>query len=698
MSFYSPPWEDTQEPSQGNIRQFLDNLYMKFEPLEQARWNEANTDTQFYGGNQSYINSYFNLAQTDKNNRFTFNLLQQPVNLVTGYQRQNRKSLIFEPSDGGDAQTCDQYTKLIMKGAIKGGINEAFSRACELATVSGLVLMQPYLDFSCGDPAQGEMKVKIWEYNSFLCDPYCREPNMEDANYVWCQEYVSRREAEERFPGKTQNIAALSGSPQANGRFYFLPENYAASRNDLMVLSYVWYKWKRKKKVFYSQSTNQFIEYSENNTNVDEILYHIPDLEVVEIEVPTWKLAVVLNDQLMFQGLNPLGFDQCPFIPVFWNLENHQSNPYLRCRSLVRTMRSSQYLMSRRILINHDITEATINQGWKRKVGAVANEDNLKKSGQGYDVLVNEGYEMTDVEKIVPSGVPESDLALAEQLNQLIFSTSGVNIENWSAQEDKQSSGLTVMLKQAANLMVLQKYFDQWDYSFKLLGSALLRIVLNNWNAAKVRLMINEEPTEMFYSGIFAKYHVLAEEGLNTPTQRAMQAKQMLDINEMFGREVFPPSMVVDRMNLAGKAEAMEFLKQQEQQAAAIQEHAQTTEHVLQQAQLKELYSKAALNISNAKERQARSDSNIGLFEERLSMISKNHSMSTKARAEALDKLIEATHKYGDLEANLKMNELKSLENEEETEEQVAKNEAQRTSAGNEFIAQLLAGMGGGQQ
>lgn len=694
MSFYYPPWENALEPNQINVRQWLDNLYSKFQPIEQARWNQSNIDTLFYAGSQTFINRYFNFAPTSSYQQFYFNLLQQPVNLVTGYQRQNRKSLIFDATNGGDPTTCDQYTKLIMQANNQGGINEVFSKACELAAVSGLVLLQPYLDFSSGDPAQGEVKLKVWEYNSFLCDPYFREANMEDAQYVWCQEYISKKEAEDRFPDKVQNIAPMAGTPQRYGSFYFLPENYNMARNDLMVLSYVWYKWKRKKKVLYSQSTHQFIDYSEKHANVDELLYNLPDLQLVEIEVPTWKLAVVLNDQLMYQGDNPLGFDDCPFIPVFWNYEPHQNYYDLRARSLVKTMRDAQFLLNRRIVINHDITEATINAGWKRKVGAVANEDNLKKSGQGWDVIVNEGYELTDVEKIMPSGVPDSDLALAEQLNALIFSVSGVNIENWSAQEDSQASGLTVMLKQAANLMVLQKYFDQWDYSLKLVGNLLLKVVLNNWNAAKVKLMINEEPTEFFYSGVFSKYHVLAEEGLNTPSQRAMQAKQMLDINQIFGREVFPPSMVVDRMQMAGKAEAMEYLKGQEEVASAMQERAQTTEQVIQEAQLKELYSKAALNISNAKERQARSDSNVGLFEERLSMISKNHSMSTKARAEALEKLVEVTQKYGELEAHLKINDLQSLENQEETEEQVAKREAQMTSAGNEFMAQILGGMG----
>jgi len=618
-----------------------------------------------------------------------------------GYQRQHRKSINYIPSEGADSQTTDQYTRIITHISNTNGINEQFSKACELSAVSGMVLMQPYLDYAGDDPAQGELKLKIWEYNAFLVDPYFRSPDMSDAQFVWCQEYISKKEAEDRFPDKLQNIAPMAGTPQRYGSFYFLPENYNMARNDLMVLSYVWYKWKRKKKRLYSRSRNQFFDFSEKQADLDAVLYNIPDLEVVEVEVPTWKLAVVLNDQLMYQGDNPLGFDTCPFIPVFWNYDPHINYYDLRVRSLVKSMRDAQFLFNRRVIINHDITEATINAGWKRKVGAVANEDNLKKSGQGWDIIVNEGYEMTDVEKIVPSGVPESDLALAEQLQSLMWTTSGINLENWSAQDDKQASSLTVLLKQGANLMVLQKYFDQWDYSLKLLGGRMLDIVLNNWNEAKCGLLLGEEPTAHFYSHIFAKYNVVVEEGLNTATQKNMQAQQLLEINQIFGREVFPPSMIVKDMNLSGRAEAVQYLQQQEQAMQMAQEHAQNTAQVIEEAKLKELYSKAALNISNAKERQARSDSNVGLFEERLSMISKNHSMSTKARAEALEKLVEVTHRYGDLEANLKMNDLQSLENSEEQEERGAKREAQMTSAGNEFVAQILSGMNsqqGGQQ
>lgn len=704
MSFYYPPWNNALEPNQGNVRQWLDNLYSKFQPIEQARWNQSNIDTLFYAGAQDFINRHFGITNQSSYGKFYFNLLQQPVNMVSGYQRQHRKSFNYIPCEGADTQTTDQYTRLMTHVANAEGLHETFSRACEQACVTGMVLLQPYLDFGGDDPAQGQLKLKLWEYNSFLVDPYFRNFDMSDAQFVWCQEYISKKEAENRFPDKIQSIAPMAGSPQRYGSFYFLPENYNMARNDLMVLSYVWYKWKRKKKRLYSRSRNQFFDFAGGDGNLDMILYAIPDMEEVTVEVPCWKLAVVLNDQLMFQGDNPLGFDDCPFIPVFWNYEPHINYYDLRCRGLVRTMRDSNYLLNRRIIINHDISEATINQGWKRKVGAVANEDNLKKSGQGWDIIVNEGYEMMDVEKILPSSVPESDFALADQLRSLIFGTSGVDLENWSAQQDKQSSTLTTLIKQAANLMVLQKYFDQWDQSLKFLGERLLQIVLNNWNAQKVQLMIGEEPSPYFYSKIFSRFQTIVEEGDLTPTQQNMQAQSLMDINAAFGREVFPPSMIVPHMNITGKAEAIQFLQQQEQQAQAAQQELQTIQHALEEAKLKELYAKAANSIAAAKERYGRFESNIGLLEERMAEVSKNRALSTKAKMEALEKMVDVIGKYGEIETALKLNEIQSFDYQSADMEDREKDHAHEEANANEFLSKLMnqaegqGQMGQGQQ
>jgi len=613
--------------------------------------------------------------------------------MITGYQRQHRKAIMYESSEGADPQTTDQYTKLMMHVANKEGVHEQFSKACELAAVSGMVLLQPYLDFTGDDQAQGDLKLKVWEYNSFLVDPYFRNPDMSDAQFVWCQEYISKKEAEDRFPDKKDIITPMAGTPQRYGSFYFLPENYNMARNDLMVLSYVWYKWKKSKKRLYSKSRNQFFDFAGGDSQMEALLYNIPDMEEVTVEVPCWKLAVVLNDQLMFQGDNPLGFDGCPFIPVFWNYEPHINYHDLRVRSLVRTMRDPQFLFNYKIITNNDIAAATINAGWKRKSGAVANEDNLKKSGQGYDVIINEGYELSDVEKIIPSAVPQSDLELAQQMADLIQQTSGINMENWSGQQDKQISSLTMMLKSAANLMVFQKYFDQWDYSLKLLGERLMEIVLNNWEAPKVQMLIGEEPSPYFYSKVFCKYNTVVEEADLTPLQQNLQAQQMMDINQTFGREVFPPSMIIPKLNITGKGEIIEFLQQQEQQAAAVQSEAQNLQHTLEEMQMKEMMARIHNQLSQARERDSRSESNVGLFEERMSMISKNHALATKEKMAALTQLLETIQKFGEVETFLKSNQLESIKYDEEEVEKNARADVEHDEATKKFVEQILGSM-----
>ena len=671
----------------------MTGLYTRYQPLESARWNQANIDTLFYAGEQSFVNRYFNFNNTRSNNNYYFNLIQQPINIVTGYERQHRKNFNYIPTEGADPLTTDQYNKLITHACNAGSIHEMKSKAKELAAISGMVLAQPYLDFTGDDQAQGTLKVKIWEYNSFIVDPYFRNPDMSDAQFVWCQEYISKNEAEARFPGKTQGINSMSGASQTYGSFYFLPENYNLAKNDLLVVSYVWYKWRRKKKRLYSRTRNQFFDFAGGDGNLESLLYNIPDMEEVTVEVPCWKLCVVLNDRLMFQGENPLGFDACPFVPYYWNYDPHINYPELRVRSLVRPMRTPQFLANHKIINNNDIAAATINAGWKRKIGAVANEDNLKKAGQGWDVIINLGYEMTDVEKIIPSAVPESDLALAQQMIDLVPTVAGINVENWSGQENKQISALTTLMKQAANLLVFQKYFDQWDLSDSLLGDLLLQIPLNNWNAEKVALYIGEEPSPYFYSKVFSKYQVLVEESDLTPTQNNLQAQQMMEINERFGREVFTPSMIIPKMNISGKSEIIKILEQQEQQAAAMQQEQAQVQHAFEHAKMQELMSRAVTNISIARERHGRAESNLGLYEERLSMIERNNALTLKEKQAALNQLLESIQKYGEIETAYADNKLRIEANEIDFDTEREKQDVHRRSESNKFLMEIMQGL-----
>ena len=197
--------------------------------------------------------------------------------MVCGYQRQHRKSINYLPAETGDSRTCDQYTKCITHANNNRGILEKYSRACEEAAISGMVLIQPYLDFE-DDPAQGTLDLKLWSYNSFLIDPYARQPDLSDANFVWCQQYISKQQAETMFPDQVRTVYPMAGTPQRYGSFYFLPENYNMARNDLLVLSYVWYKWRRKRKKIYSIQTNEIFDYTGPEDQIEFAVEQLGDL------------------------------------------------------------------------------------------------------------------------------------------------------------------------------------------------------------------------------------------------------------------------------------------------------------------------------------------------------------------------------------------------------------------------------------
>lgn len=687
MPMYFPPWDTDTEPSESNIKTWMDNLYGKFEPIEQARWNQSNIDTLFFAGEQRFINSYFNFYPQYNYQTFHFNLLQQPVNMVTGYQRQHRKSINFTPLEGTKQEFADDLTKVITYANNYRGILEKFSRACEQSTVTGLCLLQPYLDYT-DDPVNGTLDVKVWEYNSFMIDPYFREPDMSDCNFVWTQQYISKIEAINRFPDKADLIHTMSGYGNRYGKFYFLPENYNLARNDLLVLSHVWYKSKRKKKMLYNRRDGITYDYFDNDQMMSELVDKTGMFEIIEVEVPTWKLAVVINEYMMYLNYNPMGFDECPFVPVFWNYDPQISQYDLRVRSLVRSMRDSQFLLNRRIILNHDISESSINSGWILKENSIVNEDDLKYSGQGKNIYVKEGYEISDVQKIIPNAVPPSDMQLADQLADFIYRTSGVNQELLGMSQDS-NSGIEAMLRQGAGLVTLQKYFDQWDVALKLLGKIEQKIVQNKWSPAKISRILGKEPNYEFLTKAFSRYDVLVAEGLNTTIQQQQQFKQLLDLNQLLGG-IIPPKFILQNATIQGKNEIIKAVEEQQAQAAQMQQEETMLKQTLLEAQLQKLAAESANNIAMARERHGRAESNIGLFEERLSMITKNRSMALKEKIEALEKLINLVSQHGEFDAQQKAFELAQLNMQQVAEEDREKVNAKISSSSNEFLTNIM--------
>ena len=599
----------------------MEAFYAETITINQSFWGEADTDTRFEAGDQTLWNEIYGNLPANRRKQFNFNRIRRVINMVSGQQRRNRKSIIAVPVENADDITADQFTKIIMWACQQEGILETISDSFQGALVTGMNLLQVWVDYR-SDPVSGNIKVDNCSYNSFLIDPYFRKADLSDCNALWKRSFLTKRECMSLMPDKSEEIAELRGNAQSNGRdgkFQFMPESYDYGYKNLLTYDEFYYKDYRTQKMLIDSQTGETLEWrSQDEESLKTFLHYYPQVTILSQEVPTVKLAIVVQGKVMYDGPNPMGIDQYPFVPVLGYFNPQMPYFPYRIQGMVRGLRDAQYLYNRRRIIELDILESQINTGWIYKENALVNPKDVFLSGQGRGLALKDEANMADVQQIQPPQVPPSMIQLSELLAREVMEISGVNEELLgSAVDDK--AGVLSMLRQGAGLTTLQTLFDQLDRSQKLLGKLLIDIIQSNFTPGKVKRIIEAEPTQQFYNKAFGKYDAAIEDGLNTTTQRQMQFAQMLQLREA-GVPISNEDLL-EASTIQNKNKIIENTVKREQQAAQMQQ---------QQAQITMQELQARTNLANSR---AEADRGLGL--ERMSRINENQALAVERKAEA---------------------------------------------------------------
>lgn len=608
----------------------MEAFYTQAITINQSFWGEADTDTRFYVGDQNLWSDYYGNVPANRRKQFSFNRIRRIINMISGHQRKNRKSTIAVPVENADSQTADQFTKILMWISQQENVLETISESFEGALVTGMNLLQVWIDYR-QDPISGNIKVDNCNYNDFLIDPYFRKPDLSDCNSIWRRKYLTKRECISLFPDKTDEILGLAGYwSSRDGKFQFQPESYDYGMKNLMVYDEFWYRAFRTQKLLVDTQTGETQEWrSQDEERLKLFLRIYPQVKVIEQEIPTTRVAIVIQGKCMYDGPNPMGIDQYPFVPMLAYYDPQL--PYFtdRVQGVVRGLRDAQYLYNRRKIIELDILESQINSGWVYKENALVNPKDVFMSGQGKGLALKEEAQMSDVQQIVPPVIPPTTLQLSEILAREIEQISGVNEELLgSASDDK--AGILSMLRQGSALTTLQGLFDQLDQTQKLLGKIMLDLIQVNFTPGKVKKILNgQEPNPQFYNKAFGKYGVVVEEGLNTATQRQMQFAQLLHLREV-GVPV-PDDVLLEASTLQNKkilTDAIVRASQQQAQAAQAQ----------QQVAMQELQARTELA-------QARAVADRGLGMERASRILENEALAIERASQAQENKADAQNK-----------------------------------------------------
>lgn len=606
------------------IKRKIDASYNANSSIWQMWQTQANLDVRLEAGDTTLMAQLNSTMPNNFHGQYYFNKVRPLLNMVGGHQRRNRKSTIVIPVENGDQPTADQWTKILMNIYRRENIDETFSEAFyQGACITGLNLLHVYIDWR-EDHISGDIKVENLPYNYIFMDPYFRQFNLSDCQFIWRRSMLTHSAAASLLPEHTDEIMSLPGNPTGlgrDGRFQWIPESYGLSQQNLIAYDEYYYRDYRTQKKLVDINTGDSLDITtQDDKDVDRFLAENPSVRLEKTEVPTVRLAIMVQDRVFYDGPNPLGIDDYPFVPVIGYYSPMLPYFYTRIQGIARSLRDPQMLLNRRIILSADLLESQVNSGFIFKENAVIDVKHLFQTGQGRIIPLKAEASLADIQQIQSPRIDASIFQLQETFSRMMNDVSGINEELMGMASDAKA-GITEVLRQGAGLTTLQPLFDRADTSQKLLGQLMMKVIRANYTPGKIQQILeNQPPAPLFYNKAFGKYHCVVELGFNTETQKQMQMAQLLQLKEL-GVPI-PDAALINAATIQNKQEIIQMIQQQQEQQQQMQQQQA-------QVQMEELQARTQLA-------QARALADQGLGWERISRIEENKALAQERKAEAV--------------------------------------------------------------
>jgi hypothetical protein len=535
---------------------------------------EAYRDQSMFLGYQWSLEeiSYLN---NQRRNSFTYNICRRYVNLIDGIQRQNRLATIYTPIEDASDKTAELLSDVGQYIMQYAGGYEKLSDCFKSALITGISWIWPYLDYR-DDPVNGDVKFHESYWNDTMWDPYFYRTDLSDCSFVARRKYLARTEVISLLPDKADIIDSLPYGTR-DDKFTYMPWARTWSMQKLLNYTEYWRKVWKMKDVLVDMESGETTEWTGDKARLRIIQAMMPNIKLIRKPVRTVELGIIVEGELLYYGEDPFGLNDYPCVPIFGGEYQPSFDLYTyKLCGVIRFIRDPQVELNKRISKLTDIYDSQLNSGYKAKTGAVTNPSSLFKSGQGQVLFIKPEASMDDVQRLDAPSVPPDHFQLAEMFQKLTSDIMGVSTEMFGIPENEkiETAAMLAKMRQSAGLVNLRGTFDKLAESQKILGDKVLTLMQKNYSPEKVKAITKKDPTDEFYSGNWARYNVVVEQGLLTETQRQSQYLQLVTLRQMevIGPEANP--LIIKNSNLHGKEELNKILDakaDQEQQIMARQ-------------------------------------------------------------------------------------------------------------------------------
>lgn len=546
-----------------SMQQSMNKNYTDCINMLQTIWYQMDLNQRFAMADQDLWGLIYPGVATYRRKLFNFNLINSQIQMITGYQRRNRKSTVCIPIQSPMQKTSDQLTKCLYHVHQNAGLYNIYSETFEQgALIQGLGFTYFYKDLS-EDHISGAIKARYIDPKSVLWDPYWRKMDMSDCRFWWNRTFLGIDECAQIHPEYVDEIYSLPRGTYRDDKFYYMPEVYQIQFPNLIAWDEYWYLSSRQAEYMIDKETEECLEFVGDEEDAREIKHKYGERITFRTKSrPTVRRCIILNDRMLVDEPNPLGLDCYPVAPCVAYFTADTPYYAYKFRSVVSDMKDAQFLFNRLKVNDLDQVEAQ-QMGLKVKKGALVTPEDSLNQGNGRVLWIDPASQMSDVEKMHIDPPSPILLQMEEMLKDVMGRISGVNETMLGLDIDSKASILSVM-RNSAGVTTLTRLFDQFDYYQTLCGNIIIEIIQKNWTYGKVKQVIGEEPTAEFDNKAFFSYGCKVIQSVLTESQQQLELQQLLYFRETTGIDI-PARVIIEASTLQNKDNLVKAIEEQEQ-------------------------------------------------------------------------------------------------------------------------------------
>lgn len=525
----------------------------------------------------------------------TFPQIRRCLKLLSGYQRKNRLSLKYEPVEGGDVQTAAQLTAVVLwLMQFSNGYN-VISDAFEGAMNTGLNLVNIFND------RYSNTRFKRLAYNQFLLHPGFTEKDLSDCQYGILRSHVTKEQAKMLYAGRESEIDKIVAKEGADGKFPNLP-NHKIYGEYLLTLTEWQHRTSQRHKYFNFNGMagpqmagekvlgqdGRPVEWKGTKDEANAILGQTPFIDLIEEWENTVEVTCFLEDVEVANEIDPWGIGDFSFTPIFAYFDSEADDMTLRVQSMVRGLKDFQRADDRRIMSLLSMIEQAAGPGLDYEEGTLIDQNDAFVTGAGKPRMFEKGaLSENRTRDRQPPDVPMGQIQLHEMLSRLMPTSVNINEEMLGMPENPnlQIAGVLAKLRASAGLVGLFDIFDNLSLAHKFIGHKTLRLV-QQYPLNKVLRVLNERPTNEFFSQNFGKYDCVPAEGILTDSQRSLAYTELIQLEQMgakMGKPLnIPWSHILKYVPISISTELIKIVEQNEQTQAKSAEKQQQMADSLQ--------------------------------------------------------------------------------------------------------------------